>query len=179
MKVVQFVSSIMVCSSLLVMAPTMAVESAAQLESAKATYSRDDARNSRDGGKKKYRPSYGGAPRLHGIELTEQQQELRALRQTHRHQFKGQDDRQHRAEHRQAMQRLMQADYFDENQARIVLEQQQQSRLEHQLAELQWRHAVYQLLTEEQRQQWQQMPPRQRGAKRSSGGQRQGKSTVD
>lgn len=173
MKVVQFVSSIMVCSSLLVMAPTMAVEPAVQLESAKATYNRD-------GGKKKYRPSYGGAPRLHGIELTEQQQqELRALRQTHRHQFKGQDDRQHRAEHRQAMQRLMQADYFDENQARIVLEQQQQSRLEHQLAELQWRHAVYQLLTEEQRQQWQQMPPRQRGAKRSSGGQRQGKSTVD
>lgn len=177
MKVVQFVSSIMVCSSLWVMAPTMAVESAVQLESAKATYSRDDAINSRDGGKKKYRPSYGGTPRLHGIELTEeQQQDLRALRQTHRHQFKGQDDRPHRAEHRQAMQRLMQADYFDENQARIVLEQQHQSRVEHQLAALQRRHAVYQLLTEEQRQQW---PPRKRGAKRSSGWQCQGKSTVD
>ncbi|MCH8536701.1 MAG: Spy/CpxP family protein refolding chaperone [Alkalimonas sp.] len=172
MKLVQLVSSVVVCSSWLLMTPAMAVETMAYEESVKAT----DSRNLT---KKSYRHARGGYPRLHGLELTEQQQqELKALHQTFRQQLTAQGSRQERGKQQQALQALLQADYFDETQARILLEQQQQSRLERQLAVLQWRHAVQQILTEEQLQQWQQKQPRQRSAKRASRWQRQGSSAL-
>jgi protein CpxP len=171
MKLAQLVSSVMVCSSLLVMAPSIAAEPVSQSGSAKATI--------QDAAKKQHRQSRGTYPRLHGIELTEQQQqELQALRQTFRQQ-RTEGSRQGHAEHKQAMQALLQADYFDETQARLLLEQQQQSKLERHLAALQWRHAVYQLLTEEQQQQWQQQRrSRQGSAERPSRWQRKGNSTL-
>lgn len=167
MKLIQFVSGVMVCSSWLVITPVAAVDSMAQSESVMAADSRAQL-------KKSYRHARGGYPRLHGLELTEQQQqELAALHQVFRQQLKAQETRTERAKQRRALQALMQADYFDETQARILLEQQQQSRLERQLAILQWRHAVHQVLTEEQQQQWRQATPwRPSSEKRASRWQR-------
>lgn len=54
---------------------------------------------------------------------------------------------------REQMQTLMQADNFDEQQARLLLQQQQDNRLERQLSRIKLRHQILQILNDEQRQQ--------------------------
>jgi len=99
---------------------------------------------------KMQRGSFSYQKMLAGLELTaSQQQQLRQLIKEHR---ASTPERGDSAKTRSALRQLVQADYFDETAAAGLLQQQQQQRLQQQLAQLQLRHQVYQLLTPEQRQ---------------------------
>lgn len=88
---------------------------------------------------------------LASLDLTDSQQaQIKQLMQQHRTQQKAiaRD-----SDARQQLRGLMAADSFDEVAARQVLEQQQQQKVERQLAGLKLKHDILQLLTAEQRQQ--------------------------
>ena len=116
-----------------------------------------DARHSRQHG-------FGMKRALARLDLTDsQQQQINQLMQQHRNARASKADAgkadskaEYRASHQQ-LKALMAADQFDEVAARQLFEQRQQAKLERKLAGMKLRHDIMQLLTEEQRQQLQQM----------------------
>lgn len=116
-----------------------------------------DARHNRQHG-------FGLKRALARLDLTDsQQQQINQLIQQHRNERASKADggkADSKAEIRASQQQLkalMAAAQFDEVAARQLLEQRQQAKLERQLAGMKLRHDIMQLLTEEQRQQLQQM----------------------
>lgn len=110
------------------------------------------------------RHDFGLKRALARLDLTDsQQQQINQLIQQH-HSERGNNadggiadsKAEYRASHQQ-LKALMAADQFDEVAARQLLAQRQQAKLEQQLTGMKLRHNIMQLLTEEQRQQLQQM----------------------
>lgn len=121
-----------------------------------------DAKHSRQHG-------FGLQRALARLDLTDsQQQQINQLMQQHRNERASKADggkadskAEYRASHQQ-LKALMAAAQFDEVAARQLLEQRQQAGLERQLAGMKLRHDIMQLLTQEQRQQLQQMQLKRR-----------------
>lgn len=86
---------------------------------------------------------------LANVELTsEQSSQIKQLLQQHRS-----DARGTKTDAREQLQGLMQAENFDEQLARQILQQQQERRLERQLSRIKLQYQILQLLSPEQREQ--------------------------
>ncbi|SEA05286.1 Spy/CpxP family protein refolding chaperone [Alkalimonas amylolytica] len=174
MKLTTLISLFMASSLSMAAVPTLATELAAESVTAepqphgkrwqhsakragmKQDFSRQDSRYHRHG---------AGGHGYRQLALSDEQtQQLQALRQAQRAQH---GDRAEQRAQRQQLQQLVQADNFDATAARLLLEQRQQQQLEHQLAMLEFRHQLWQLLTPEQREQWQQSKSERQTQRRS------------
>lgn len=84
-----------------------------------------------------------------GIELTaEQKQQIKQILDANKPE---REDRRAWAEKHHALEKLVQADFFDETAVRQALEAEQSQQLEQRIAQLQVRHQLYQVLTAEQK----------------------------
>ncbi|WP_417761830.1 Spy/CpxP family protein refolding chaperone [Shewanella sp.] len=96
---------------------------------------------------------------LRGVQLTEQQQQqIGALKKQH-----FQDMMQAHKQNMEAMNSLMAAKNFDEKKAKQLIAEREQQRAAYRLDKLKMQHEIYQLLTDEQKQQVQQGFHRKRG----------------
>lgn len=168
MKATYLMTLLMAGSLLCTAAPVLAGSSEVSAEQGAGKFEQRSSRRWQQGSGKHrpdaYRAGRGGWQQL---DLSEEQKlQLQALRREHRLQV---GDRAGQREQQQQLQQLVQADTFDATAARLLLEQSQQQQLDRQLAKLEFRHQLWQLLTPEQREQLQQQrseaKPRQRGGR--------------
>lgn len=168
MKATYLMTLVVAGSLLCTAAPVLAGSHEVSAESGTATFEPRSTRRWQQGtGKHSPKADRAGRYGWQQLNLTdEQKQQLQALRREHRQQA---GDRAGQREQHQQLQQLVQADNFDATAARLLLEQRQQQQLERQLAKLEFRHQVWQLLTNEQREQLQQQrseaKPRQRSGR--------------
>lgn len=90
-----------------------------------------------------------GADIFRGIELTaEQKQQIQQILEANKPE---REDRKARVEQHRALEALVKADFFDETAVRQALEAEHSQQLEQRIAQLQFRHKLYQVLTVEQK----------------------------
>jgi len=83
----------------------------------------------------------------------DQKQQMREIRKVTKEQHKGKN-KENRAEHQAEMLALMSEDSFNEDRAKVLINEQLSKSSEKRLSMLKAKHEMYQLLTDEQKQQY-------------------------